>query len=59
MAERFSSIRIKGEELYSKVAQKKNKRKESDKGVSVKRGVGVYLFLKECCFRVKVNPNWP
>ena len=29
--------------------------------VSVKRGIGVYLFLKECCFRVRVrvdtNPN--
>ena len=44
MAERLSSIRIK-EELYSNVAQKKHKWTESDKGVSVKRGVGVYLFL--------------
>ena len=29
--------------------------------VSVKRGIGVYLFFKECCFRVRVrvdtNPN--
>ena len=22
-------------------------------GVSVKRRIGVYLFLKECCFRVR------
>ena len=30
-------------------------------GVSVKRGIEVYFFFKECCFRVRVkvdtNPN--
>ena len=47
MAERFSSMRIKEEELYRNVAQKKHTWKESDKGTSVKRGVEVYLFLKD------------
>ena len=25
--------------------------------MSLKRGVGVYLILKECCFRVRVDAN--